>query len=151
MKKGFTIIELIFVIVIVGILAGVAISRYFALGHTVHEANLKSFVATLNRTTGSDLWARSLNEGKQGSIKNLTSNEDYLFLSKYVDIPVEINKSTINLNNCGTNTYKTVMQANVKILGQEYNITCKDGTLTTAPSFELIRLKDNKVLVKREN
>ena len=149
MKRAFTMIELIFVIVILGILAAIAIPRYFALGQSSHEANLISFVRTLNRTTGEDLWGRSMSKGLNGSIRNLTATENANFLSKYVTIPPEINISDINLSKCGVGEYKTIMTANVKVAGEEYNITCKDGTATTAPYFQLIRLKDNKVLVSR--
>ena len=148
MKNAFTMMELIFVIVIIGILAAIAIPRYFVLGESSHEANLISFVRTLNRTTGEDLWSRSINEGKNGSIKNLAPVEDANFLSKYIDIPKEINASSIDLSKCGSGVYKTIMVSNSKIVG-EYNITCKDGTSTTAPYFRLIRIKDNKVLVTR--
>ncbi len=150
MKKAFTMIELIFVIVIIGILAGIAIPRYFIVGQHAHQAVLISFVRTLNRTTGEDLWSRSITEGKNGSIVNLAPNEDAAFLSKYVQIPKEINLNDINLSKCGNGVYKTVMIANPNIAGEEYNITCKDGTATTAPYFQLIRLKDNKILVNRD-
>lgn len=150
MKKAFTMLELIFVIVIIGILASVAIPRYFALGDSAHEANLISFVRTLNRTTGEDLWGRSLNEGKNGSIKNLASVEGADFLSKYITIPKEINASSINLKNCGDGNYSTIMTADPKIAGDEYNITCKDGTAISAPYFRLIRIRDGKILVSRD-
>ena len=150
MKKAFTMIELIFVLVIIGILAGIAIPRYFAVGQHAHQAILISFVRTLNRTTGEDLWSRSISEGKNGSIVNLASDENATFLSKYLEIPKEINASDINLSKCGNGVYKTVMTANPDIAGEEYNITCKDGTATTAPYFRLIRIKDNKTLVSRD-
>ena len=142
-------IELIFVLIVIGILAAIAIPRYFALGQQSHEAVLISFVRTLNRTTGEDLWSRSITSGKNGSITQLTSKEDASFLLKYVEIPPEINISSVNLSKCGNGVYKTIMTANPKVAGGEYNITCKDGTATTAPYFRLIRLKDNKILVSR--
>ena len=150
MKKAFTMIELIFVIVILGILAGVAIPRYFAVGQNAHQAVLISFTKTINRTTGVDLWSRSMSEGKKGSITSLVSDENADFLSKYVEIPPEINASDINLSKCGDGEYKTVMTANAKIAGADYNITCKDGTAVAAPYFRLIRIKDNKILVSRD-
>ena len=139
-----------FVIVIIGILTVIAIPRYFAVGQHAHQAVLISFVRILNRTTGENLCSKSISEGKNGSIVNLASNEDAAFLSKYVQIPKEINASDINLSKCGNGVYKTVMTANPDIAGEEYNITCKDGTATTAPYFRLIRIKDNKTLVSRD-
>jgi len=150
MKRAFTMLEIIFVLIIIGILAGIAIPRYFAESKEAHEAVLISFVRTLNRTTGEDLWARSISEDENGSIVNLSTTEDAAFLGKYIQIPKEINSNSINLKNCGNGEYKTVMTANPKIAGGEYNITCKDGTATTAPYFRLIRIKDNKILVSRD-
>jgi len=149
MRKAFTLMEEIIVIFIIGILAIVAVPRYFKLSRQTHEAVLVSFVNTLNRTIGEELWAISMSQGKNGSIKNLADIEDAAFLSKYVEIPEEINSSSVNLSNCGENEFKTVMTINSKMVGEEYNITCKDGSATTAPFFQLIRIKDNKTLVSR--
>ena len=150
MKNAFTMIELIFVIIVIGILAGIAIPRYFAVGQHAHQANLISFARTLNRTTGEALWSLSMNQGKKGSIVNLASSEDASFLSKYIQIPPEINASSIDLSKCGNGEYKTVMTANSDIAGEDYNITCKDGTATTSPYFRLIRIKDGRILVSRD-
>ena len=150
MKNSFTMIEIVFVIIILGILATVAVPKFFIVGQHAHEANLISFTRTLNRTTGEDLWARSISEDKKGSIVNLSSDENASFLGQYIQIPKEINSSDINLSKCGNGEYKTVMTANAKIAGGDYNITCKDGISTSAPYFRLIRLKDNKILVSRD-
>ena len=150
MKKAFTMLEVIFVIVVLGILAGVAMPRFFAVGQHAHEAVLISFVRTLNRTTGEDLWARSIHQGKNGSIKDLNTTEGEAFLSQYITIPKEINASSIDLTSCGDGVYQTVMTADKNIAGKEYNITCKDGTATTAPYFRLIRIDDNETLVTRD-
>ncbi|WP_084029363.1 type II secretion system protein [Lebetimonas sp. JH292] len=56
MKKAFTMIELIFVIVILGILAAVAIPKFLGVAQQAHEANLKTFVGTLNRKLNIQLW-----------------------------------------------------------------------------------------------
>ncbi len=41
------------------------------------------------------------------------------------------------------------MSANINIMNMEYNITCKDGTASSAPYFQLIR-EDGKILVSRD-
>ncbi len=150
MKKAFTMIELIFVIVIIGILAAVAIPKYLSMVHNVHESHLIAFVHTLNRTTGNDLWGISISSGHNGKISDLNETEDSKFLSKYIDIPIEINASSIDLTKCGNGEYKTIMEINKSVMSEDYNITCKDGTATTAPYFRLIRVKDDKVLVSRD-
>ncbi|MCI7587706.1 MAG: type II secretion system protein [Campylobacter sp.] len=65
MKKGFTMIELIFVIVILGILASVAIPR---LAATREDAEISAAVANL-RTLVSDVSAYYVVKGSFGSAK----------------------------------------------------------------------------------
>lgn len=145
MKKAFTMIEVIFVIVILGILMGLAIPRYFVLGQHAHESNLKSFVNTLNRTTGEDLWSKSITEGHNGDVSYIHSIKDR------IDIPIEINGSDIDLKNCNSSTeYHLIAESNITITQKKYKIECKDGTSTTTPYFRLIRVEDNKVLASRD-
>ena len=65
MKKGFTMIELIFVIVILGILASVAIPR---LAATREDAEISAAVANL-RTLVSDASAYYVAKGEFGTVK----------------------------------------------------------------------------------
>ena len=133
MKKAFTMIELIFVIVILGILAAVALPKFIGVSKQAHEANVKSFVGTLNRTVGPTLWSQSISEGKGGSIKNLASSEGADFLKKYIDIPKEINSSSIDLTKCENNS--TVANCDSNVAGFSCVITCTDGNATNAPRF----------------
>ncbi|MCI7464105.1 MAG: type II secretion system GspH family protein [Campylobacter sp.] len=76
MKKGFTMIELIFVIVILGILASVAIPRLYA---TREDSEISAAVANL-RTLVSDVSAYytvkgSFNTGDDGKGSNIKWNE----------------------------------------------------------------------------
>ena len=49
-RRAFTMIELIFVIVIVGILAAVAVPHFLATEEATEDAVVKSFAATMYRT-----------------------------------------------------------------------------------------------------
>lgn len=85
MKKGFTMIELIFIIVIIGILAVVALPKLTDTAQDAKKALINDWVGTLNRTTAPALWLH-VQSTNYGSIKNLTN----AYLKDNIDIPKEV-------------------------------------------------------------
>jgi prepilin-type N-terminal cleavage/methylation domain-containing protein len=55
--NAFTMMELVFVIVVIGILATIALPRYLNTLEEAHVAKLISFVGTLDRTVGPSVWS----------------------------------------------------------------------------------------------
>ncbi len=149
MKKAFTMIELIFVIVILGILAAVALPKFLSVSQQAHEGNLKAFVGTLNRTVGPTLWSKSISAGKNGDIAYLDIESN---LSDFVDLPKEVNSSDINLSACNdTTNYKIVMTADKNVAGYDYFIACRDGNANKSPVFVLYKLASGTVTLGDNN
>ena len=71
-RDAFTMIEVVFVIVIIGILAAVALPRFQELGENAHYAKVETFVDILNCSIGPMMWSsiqRNVPEA-QGSVKS---------------------------------------------------------------------------------
>ena len=67
-RSGFTMIELIFVIVVLGILATVALPKFAGVSEQAEVANCKTAIGSINRTIAPVLWLKSLNEGRGGVV-----------------------------------------------------------------------------------
>ena len=131
MKRAFTMIELIFVIVIIGILAAVAIPKLAGTAGEARKNNILSFMGTLNRTVGPVLWASHL--GDNGSVKLVTNDE---VLELYTEVPIGI--SSINLNQCADSNMSTgnkVADISTQALPNAEELYCIDGNLVNPPKF----------------
>jgi len=164
-KKGFTMIELVFVIVIIGVLSAVALPRFTAISDDAHVSKLQAFVGTLNRTTGPSLWSGIQRNDKaaNGSVLATTYNSaQYGTLNTQVSdaanaelesIPEEFAaESTAGLitltGNCdpagtatpviGSTTPTTGIIATSVIIGTTtYDLGCIDSDLNGSPRFWL--------------
>ena len=132
-------IELIFVIVILGILAAVALPKFLGVAQQAHEANLKSFVGTLNRSAGPSIWSKAISTNGTGSVNALTGADQNL--STYVDIPKEFAQTDANLTaDCNDSTqYTVILTAPASKAGKDYVVACEDGTANHSLQFRLYR------------
>ena len=144
-RGGFTMIELIFVIVILGILAAVAIPKFVGVTTQAREANMKSFVATLNRTVAPTIWSKDIDRGGKVNGENLKD---------YIDIPKEFptlgdGSHNLDSSHCGNGSFSTLVDSDTNLTGKTYRIECRDGNTTTPVTFRLVRdpSGENKVLV----
>ena len=139
MLRSFTLIELIFTIVVIGILAAVAFPRYFGIEQQAQKNVAKAFAGTLYRTVGHSFWAKSLAEKKDGSIKIDNDGDSSKFfgksLSEYTTIPKYFDQDSVNFDNCAEPGEKASPFIAKKNGVGEYNIFCRDGNSTNAPYF----------------
>ena len=126
-KNGFSMIELIFVIIIIGILAAVALPHLIHVTKESYITKVNSWVGTLNRSVAPVLWNKSLDDKKKGDIS-------YLKLSNYTEIPKIV--SDINLSKCNdSNNFNEIGSAQIDNK-TTIKILCKDGTEENRPVFK---------------
>ena len=131
-RAGFTMIELIFVIVILGILSAVALPKLIGVKEQANEGVVKGFIGTLNRTVAPAKWSASLMDGDDGSIATAT----YKITETDTDFPSDFNgTSGIDTTTCGTLTTAPTGPAATSTGTPTYYIYCRDGSSSTAPRF----------------
>ncbi|MDD5052404.1 MAG: type II secretion system protein [Sulfuricurvum sp.] len=125
-RAAFTMIELIFVIVILGILTAIALPKFVGVSEDSHIAICESAIGTMNRTIGLNLWSKSIAEGNAGLI-----TLDAAAMVK--------NLPDYNSTDCGVLLGLTegAAAAGDGIYGSPRFIN--DGNMTTAPKWAWVR------------
>ncbi len=129
-RAGFTMIELIFVIVILGILASVAVPKLIGVKASAEEGLAKGFVGTLNRTVGASKWSDSLMNDDNGS---MAGNAIYNIGVADTEFPTGISSPLLS-STCTTST--TVIPSPMNSGASDaYRIYCLDGNDSSSPKF----------------
>jgi len=135
-RTAFNIIELIFVIIILGILSSVVIVKMNNMANYAKETQLKSFVGTLNRSVGPTIWLKSIKDGHNGSVTfaDYDANLDY-----YLNIipNYTLNPTLLNCNESSDGIFIGYT------FGKNYEVHCRDGNKTTSPHFRLYNQTDS--------
>ncbi len=67
-RSGFSMIELVFVIVIMGILAAVAVPKMMGTSSKAKVAQCQTFYSTFNTTVSPTLWMRMVQDDENASV-----------------------------------------------------------------------------------
>ena len=125
-RAGFTMIELIFVIVILGILSAVALPKFIGVSDQAHTQKVDAFIGTLNRTVGPSMWAVSLAGGQGGVVGSSGQALCATLATAYLDaVPEEV----VDQSDCSFDANTT--------LGGEFGIDFTDGNASSSPEWSL--------------
>lgn len=136
-RRAFTMIELVFVMVILGILAAVALPKFVSMRDQSEYAIIVGFTGTMNRTVGPMLWSTSIDNGFNGSISTDANTEEFNGhpLTHYTNnYPNFLDITTVDFSNCisGSGVANPFIR---KTAEGELNLFCQDGDDSNTPTF----------------
>ena len=125
-RAGFTMIELIFVIVILGILSAVALPKFIGVSEQAKAGKCKAFIGTLDRTVFPALWSNmNLND------ENATTAFTAAKITNQIDIPEGCGTAAQYAAAASAGTSFSVTPAGAGT--QQYDINATAATLNTSP------------------
>lgn len=164
-RKAFSLIELVFVMLVIGIIAATALPRFAGISEDARITKLKAFTGTLNRTVGPMLWSnvQKFEPAQNGRLRDSIAYNTIREGEEIKSIPDEFidlgSPRTIFLTSCmevdtvipkrgdpvGDLTAGKI--AGTALLDEKnYALGCVDGSLTSAPRFYLYNETDGLIV-----
>ena len=134
-RAGFTMIELIFVIVILGILAAVALPKFAGVSDQAHAQKCNAFVGTLNRTVGPSMWSQSISDGDSGSVIATVITDTTIYIAAD-DVPTECMGTATTFLPAAANQADTNFTGAITFGTKTYQMSVADGNITAAPKWK---------------
>ena len=129
-RSAFTWIELIFVIIVLGILAATAIVKMGGMSDRANEVKLDAMVGSLNRSSGAGFWFKSISDGNKGSVANSAYSDVF---DQYMELVPGYSYGPL-LENCNTAGTGILLKYQYT---DAYEVHCKDGSTISSPEFRL--------------
>lgn len=132
-RTAFSLIELIFVIILLGILSAIAIAKFGQMAEQANRVKLDAFTGTLNRSVGPAIWQRSLQENNGGSVALPVYQAEIGRFSDFVP-GYTVGPDLTACNAAGNGVFLAYPASQ---MGTNYEIHCQDGTPIASPNFRL--------------
>jgi len=150
-RAGFTMIELIFVIVILGILSAVALPKFVGVASQAKAGKFVAYAGTLNTTTMPSIWSQAVMDGN-GSVSDYNASIN-ANLTPPDHISADFNgtlepSSYSFVDGTAPTAAKTV--ASKVYGGTTYTLACADGNETAGPRCDIYNSKQKKWVLQNK-
>ena len=124
MKKAFTLLELVFVIVVIGILSVVAVPKLAPIISTAKDTKAKNTLASVRSALANERQRRIL----EGNFTNIADLGDATYAFRYFDNISTSPVLEVPVKNCASNSAKSCWQRNAASSPITFTYRFSDGS-----------------------